>query len=64
MRVNNPAISILDSTTNYLNEIVISLERTISELDYLEKRIDVVQKKMKSRFVFKFQILGYSVAFV
>lgn len=64
MRVNNPAISILNDITNYFDNLIYSLDRTIDELDYLEKRIENVQKKMKVRFVFRFKVLNYSVAFV
>lgn len=64
MRVNNPIISILDYVTNYLNDLVYSLDKTIDELDYLEKRIENIQKKMKVRFVFRLQFLSYSVVFV
>lgn len=64
MRVSSQAISILDYVTNYLNDLVYSLDKTIDELDYLEKRIENVQKKMKVRFVFRLQFLNYSVMFV
>lgn len=64
MRVSNPTISILDYVTNYLNDLVYRLDKTIDEIDYLEKRIENVQKKIKARFVFKLQVLGYSVVFV
>ena len=50
--------------SNYLNELVYSLDKSIYELDCMEKRIESIQKKMKSRFVFRLKILNYSVVFV
>lgn len=56
--------SILDYITNYLNYSIYILDKSIYELDYLEKRVEILQRKMKSRFVFKLQFLSYSVKFV
>ncbi len=63
MRINNPAINVINDFTCYLENLLYSINNSIAEIEHLETRIENIQKRLKTRYVFRFQFLCFSSAF-